>query len=289
MDIDIGDINYRIYKNVSYESCNPDTSELYFRYYNRPLDETNDIHYFLLFEVCCDSAFGHWIYESAIMLIFYEQLKAKYPKLKLLVKSVPKRSYKKLFFDALNILEEDIYWLEVEEKYTGNIAYENIPINNICISTQIFFLNTVPIKRYDLFKRIVLKFKEIILHNLDIKYPDEKPIDILFFPRSKNGENYKVNDREIDYSKVNNMLKNKKYTEYDTANTKKLKDQIELLVSSKHIFLEWGSSFVVNMLFCRDSNIYIYNVHDIPYLIRLQPYRLLCEINDNNKLNYIYK
>ena len=53
------------------------------------------------------------------------------------------------------------------------------------------------------------------------------------------------------------ILQGKKYVEYDTINTKNLKDQIELLVSSKHIFLDWGSSMLVNGLFCQDSFILI--------------------------------
>jgi hypothetical protein len=133
----------------------------------------------------------------------------------------------------------------------------------------------------------VLRFKETILRNLDIKYPKEKSTAYLFFPRSRNGENYKPNDRAINYQPVKEILNGKEYTVYDTANTKNLKDQIELLVSSKNIFLDWGSAFMVNMLFCRDSNVYTYNYSNLQHIIKYQPYILLCQINDNNTLHYL--
>ena len=101
--INIGDQLFEIRKNVKSQTCNISNSELFFEYYESH-DESKSLSLFLLFETTMDFTFGHWIYESAIYLPYFFELKLKYPELKLLVKQSPKRSYKKLFFDAGNQL-----------------------------------------------------------------------------------------------------------------------------------------------------------------------------------------
>lgn len=282
-------INFKIYKNVESQRCNISTSETFFTYYNSEQEQhqEQEEHYFLLYETCFDSAFAHWIYESAVFLYYYQELKIKYPKLKLLVKSNPKRSYKNLILNAFNISDENIYWLDNIDKFSSEIVYEKIPFNNVCITTPNIYLNTLelPIKKYELFINLMINFKNKILNNLNIKYPVEKTTENLFLPRSKNGENYKPNDREINYSHVYDLLKNKEYKEYDIKDTQHFKQQIEILINSKNIYLDGGSSFFVNSIFCKNSDIYIYhydkNHHIYPY------YSILCEINDNNTFHFL--
>ena len=254
--INIDNQIFEIRKNVKSQTCNISTSELIFEYYDSNQNNNNILTFFFLFETTFDSAFFHWIYESAIYLSYYIELKSKYPELKLLVKQNPKRSYKNLLFKALNISENDIYWLTNEEFNDCKTVYVNIPSNNICINTRPHYINTIQIKNENSFKELVYKFKNILLTNCEIIYSLEKTNENLFFPRSKK-ENYLPNDRIINYDKVYNFLEGKKYIEYDTINTTSLADQIKLLASSQNIFLDWGASFFVNGLFCRNSNIYI--------------------------------
>ena len=282
----INNVEFKIYKNVESQECNIHTSELFYTYYNSELDVEN-IQYFLLFETCFDAAFGHWIYESAIFLPYYHELKHKYPKLKILVKRNPKRTYKKLIFNALNIVDDEIFWIDNIDKFSSTIVYEKIPINNVCISSPNQYSNTLPIKHYDLLKELIINFKEKLLDNLNIKYPLEKSIENLFLPRSKNGENYQPNERQINYSQVYDLLKDKEYKEYDTVNTENFKDQIELLISAKNIFIDWGSSFVVNVLFSRNSNIFLSGVMQHQIDAGYLPYPILCEINDNNIFHFL--
>lgn len=279
------EISYKVLKNVESRTCNVNTSEMYFHYYTHLKEENEEKNILLLFETVYDSAFGHWIYESAIYLPYYKELKKIYPELKLLVKMNPKRTYKKLLFDVFGITDENIYWLKNNDTNSTVISYENIPINNICISINNIFLNTVPIINYDIFKKLIVNFKESVLYNLELNNYIEKTTEYLFFPRSKNGENYKPNDRVIDYSSVYKVLKDKQVMVYDTKNTENFKQQIELLISSKNIFLDWGSAFMVNGLFCRNSDIYIYNFNGDN--CKYPPFSLLCDINDNNKFHYI--
>lgn len=283
-DITIDNQVFGIRKNVKSQTCNISTSELFFEYHDSD-ENNNQLAYFLLFETCMDSAFSHWIYESAIYLSYFFELKSKYPKLKLLVKQNPKRSYKNLFFKALKISENDIFWLDNKEINDCKTVYINIPSNNICINTTPHYLNTVKIKDENIFKTLVINFKNIILTNCNIIYPLEKTIDNLFFPRSKK-ENFAPNDRIINYDKIYRMLEGKNYTEYDTINTRDLTEQIKLIVSSQNIILDWGASFLVNGLFCNNSNIYIYGC--IFDQLKFEGLKILYEIHkENNNIKYI--
>jgi hypothetical protein len=270
---------FGIQKNVKSQMCDITTSELYFDYYDSSVTNNELSVFFLLFETCFDSAFGHWIYESAIYLTYWSELKRKYPELKILVKQNPQRSYKKLFFNALNIDEDDIHWLENEEINDCKTVYVNIPSNNICINTKPHYMNTVQVKNITNFKNLILDFRNRIMNNLNIIYPEEKTIEYLFFPRSKT-ENYSSNNRITNYETVYKLLEGKQYTEYDTVNKNNLKEQIELLVSSKNIFLDWGASFCVNSLFCKNSNIFISD--KMEGQTKYQGYQAFIEINENN-------
>jgi hypothetical protein len=277
-NINIDDQQFEIRKNVKTQTCDISTSELFFEYYDL-INTDNKLSFFLLFETCMDFAFAHWIYESAIYLHYFFELKSKYPELKILVKQNPKRSYKKLFFEELNIDENDIYWLENEEIDDCKTVYTNIPSNNICINTKPHYMNSVKVKNISIFKNLIINFRNIIMYNLNITYPEEKTIENLFFPRSKI-ENNESNDRTVNYGKVYKLLEGKKYIEYDTVNKNNLKEQIQLLVSSQNIFLDWGASFCVNTLFCKNSNIFI--SEKIEGQTKYQPFPILMEINENN-------
>ena len=87
---------FEIRKNVKSQTCNIFTSELFFEYYDSD-ENNNQLTYFLLFETCMDAAFSHWIYESAIYLSYFFELKSKYPELKLLVKKTQKEVIKIYF------------------------------------------------------------------------------------------------------------------------------------------------------------------------------------------------
>ena len=277
---------FDIRKNVKSQTCHIHTSNLYFEYYDSfDMTPAPEVSFFYLFETCMDAAFGHWIYESAMYLTFFSELKSKYPALKILVKQNPKRSYKKLFFKALNIDENDIYWLENEEICDCKTVYLNIPSNNICINTKPHYLNTVQVNNITNFKKLMVDFRNTIMNNLNITYPEEKTIENLFFPRSKI-ENFVYNDRIINYEKVYKLLQGKSYTEYDTVHKNDLKKQIELLVSSKNIFLDWGSSFCVNVLFCKNSTIFISN--KVEQHTIYQSYQALIEMNEMNENKLIF-
>ena len=208
-NIKINNQIFEIKNNVKSQSCNISTSKLFFEYYDSN-QSNNLLSFFLLFETWFDCTFGHWLYESAIYLSYFFELKSRYPELKILVKKNPKRNYKKLFFKALNINDNDIYWLDNEEINDCKTVYINIPSNNICINTKPHYLNTVQIKDKNIFKELIIKFKNILIDNLNITYPSEKFIQNLFFKRSKI-ENYSCRikqKRDLQYIEKKNIILN---------------------------------------------------------------------------------
>jgi len=284
-NIKINNQTFEVRNNVKSHSANISTSELFFEYYDESNANNDSVSFFLLFETCFDCAFAHWIYESAVYLYYFFELKLEYPELKIFVKKNTKRSYKNLFFKALNISENDIHWIENEESHDCKTVYNNIPINNVCINTTPHYMNMIHIPNKDAFKELIIQFRDKIMANLNITFPAEKTIEHLFFPRSKL-ENNVQNDRIIIYDKVYQLLQEKQYLEYDTINTINIKDQIELLVSAQNVFLDWGSSMLVNGLFCKDSTILISCV--LEYQKKYEWFSVFFEISMNNNFIKIY-
>lgn len=257
---DILNINNEIFdikKNVKTRTVNIHKSEIKYDIYNKNLDNEN-INYFFLFETPFHDAFAHWIFESVIYIPYLKMIKQKINKnLKLVVNIKPTRNYKDLFFKLFDINKEDIFY--IEELYEGSQRKKNsfLPINNICICCRNLTLNNknINIKH---FEKLILNFKNNILNKSQELINIKKNIKYLFFPRNKL-QNYKSNDRINNYDCVFKIIKNEKYTEYDTINTVNFLDQIKLILSTENLFLDYGSSLWVNGLFCKNTKIYAVN------------------------------
>jgi hypothetical protein len=223
------------------------------------------IYYYL--ETPFHSAFAHWVYECAI---YYLDL----PKdANVIVIKNPERKYKSLFLTAMNIRPEQIYYIEEETS--------EFPSPNKCFISQKTCWNDQGRTHITEYRECVLKFLDYFnkktreytmeKNNLqgDSKECWDKTIEILFLPRNTI-QNYACNDRIVDYKPIMEKLKGKNYLVYDTMTTDNILFQIELLKKSKNIYLDYGSSFFVNGLFCEGSVIYVigkhYNVFELyPY------------------------
>ena len=224
----------------------------------------------LLIESNYHQAFAHWVLEMAIFLPYYHKLKEILGgSLKIFIINKPYRSYKKLFLNYFNICDDDIIYCNEDLKH--NDYDENwfkrfnvtLPKNNICITTPFVSVNFLPhtkcqIEEDDFTKRI-FNFQQFF--NIDESI--EKDIEWLFFPRASK-ENYKPNDRSIDYTSITKFLKDKNHIVYDTIETQNLIDQIRLVKRAKNIILDPTSSFLVNGLFCKNTNIYLSSPKNFP-------------------------
>ncbi len=260
----IDDIEFKTHKNVKQYWFDLNNDTWNFKYYDDNVNDSIEINYILLFENVYNSAFGHWIYDSAIFLEYFDKLNKKFNnKLKIYTIAKPPRKYKKLLFDFFNINNENI--IECKEELTGihRLSRNNkwmeeknvvLPYNNICITCPIINLNNTNMNT-NLFKKRIIRFKNVIL---DKSSKDKKYIENLFFPRNKK-ENLKYNDRTINYQPVHKIIGDKPLITYNTLDTNNFIDQINMLINAKNVFLDYGSSLWVNGLFCKNSNIYVSN------------------------------
>lgn len=247
---------------------------------------TSDVKCFFLFETEYHNAFGHWVFENALFLPYIKY----FPKnMFVLVNKNEHRTYKKLFFNLFNIPENNLYYLD--NTVNQNLDYNLIPENNICIICRNLRGNTKVRNSIfsNNFTNLINKFYDGILENNNFDYT--KKIKHLFFPRNKK-ENFKPNERHINYTNVSKFLEGNEYVIYNTEETTDIKDQIQLLLSAENVYLEGGSAYFVNGLFCKDSKLYIYGNVTNSAEHNLKTYNLLQLIKDamvkkNNYITYI--
>ena len=253
-EITINNITFDIKKNVKDVFTDIHTGNKSYTFYDEPIDK-NKLSILFLFEVPFHEAFGHWVFESAIFLPFVKNF-TSYDNFFVLVNKNNERKYKKSFFKLFNIDDKNICYIDNLETHTDNVSYKNITKNNISIVCRNFILNQVPRSlNNDLIEKftfLVINFYEIIIKDIH----REKQIENLFLPRSKI-ENYLPNDRQINYDSLYALLTDKEYICYDNQETNNFIEQVMILQKSKNIYTYWGSSYLVNGFFSKDSNIYI--------------------------------
>jgi hypothetical protein len=216
--------------------------------------ESNSIQYYFIIDTTISEAFSHWVFESAIYLPLFKELKEIYPNLKLVLKE--KRDFKTLFCNYFNITNDDI----VYEILSNNISLFPAPIscwNERSISSEYITL--------------ILKFRDFFLLKNEIDIKNEN----IILPRQKK-ENFKGNDRSYDFSKLINKMQNNSFI-LNTDAVEDLKYQIQAVQTSKNIFITEGSPFFVNGFFCTNKNIFI-----------IDAYATLDQEHSYPKLKFVY-
>ncbi len=264
--ITITNVSFDIHANIKDVFTDINTGNKSYTFYEDPIDE-NNLQILFLFETPFHEAFGHWVFECAVFLPFVQNF-TNYTNFSILVNKNSERKYKKSFFKLFNINDKNIQYIDNADINTTNISYKNIPKNNIAIVCRNFILNQVPNSLnndlIETYKFLIDNFRKIILSDIDC----EKKIENLVLPRS-NLENYLPNDRQINYNSLYTLLKNKEYIMYDTQKTDNFIEQVLLIQKSKNIYIYWGSTYLVNGFFSKNSNIYMamnnnnYNSYDI--------------------------
>lgn len=221
--------------------------------------------YFII-DTLLNVAFSHWVFESAIYLPAFKKLKETYPNMKLVLKE--ERTYKKLFCKYFDIDENDIVY-NIE---SNNTSFFPSPIT--CFNDQVIT---------ETYKAQIYKFREFFVDNNIIKR------ELLIMPRQTK-ENYKSNDRVHNIQYLLDKYKDKAYI-LNTDEITDLKDQIELVQSSKNIILTEGSPFFVNSFFCRNKNIYsIHHNCSIANNQYFNKYRFMCNlIKSENNLREVHE
>lgn len=196
----------------------------------------DNVQYYLIIDLPQNEAFAHWVYESAIYLPLFINLKKQYPNIKLHFKTM--KDYKRLFCTYFNIVEDDITL--------------DLKVDNVCIfPLPISCLNNIELTTD--YKILVNNF----ISNLNIIKENNKEYNILLSPRG-NKENLIANDRICNVDDIiNNITNNSNNYILYTDNIYNLTEQIQIFSNSKNVIVVDGSAYLVNGIFCNNSNIII--------------------------------
>lgn len=196
---------------------------------------TEEKSYYFYFDGIYSDAFGHWIFEGAVALCLWAELKKKYPSLKILTNL--RRSYKDCLYRAFDISEEDV-------------AY-SIETNNTVLFTRYltFFDPTMNEGKYGVY---LDEFHKALTQGREV----QKDISILYLPRGRL-ENYKGNDRIIENQhEIEALVRSYPGSQvYYTDQTKDMRDQIDKVRRAKILICDYGSNFTFNSFFCEDTYI----------------------------------
>ncbi len=192
---------------------------------------------YLCIDALYHEAISHWVFESAIYLPLFNELKAKYPELRLHLKG-PEKKYKALFCKYFDITD-----------YT----YE-LPPENTC-----FFLNPISSQHRKTLNAAFEPQLHQFINCFKSKYSVTKTNDLLILPRQSR-ENYAANERNIPFDNIIQTASARPPDSWKVLNTDDiddLKHQIELVRSSKKLVLVDGAAFVINAMFAQNTDIYI--------------------------------
>lgn len=205
--------------------------------YTDAIDNASIQNIYLCIDTFYENAFSHWVYECAIYLPLFQQLKQKYPHCKLYLRS--QKMYKTLFCNYFNITPADIVY-EFDTN-VSSIYYFPSPISALNETT----ISNEYISHVNLFSNI---FKD---QETNIEYT------LAILPRQSK-ENFKNNDRVIDFDPIlQYAIHIDKSIVIYTDTIIDLQDQIDSIQKSKTIVLTDGSPFLVNGMFAYNTQIIV--------------------------------
>lgn len=235
--------NVKSYKfdSVNYNSWIIETVE------TQETTEKPTVLYFII-DTHAHCAFSHWIFESAIFLPMFIDLRKKHPEMKLMLKEY--RKYKELFCSYFGIKQNEIVYnyeqkidnfLNPEENYIQNQ-------NNVCYFPKpISALNNKEIS-----PEYIQLVNEFRLFFVDVQQRS-KTIHTLLLPRQSN-ENQKANDRICD---TQELEKSNKVITLNTDKVNLLAEQVYIVKSSQNIIVTDGSPYLWNGFISENSNIVV--------------------------------
>ena len=201
-------------------------------------------HVFFVVENDYESAFIHWVTESAVFLHYWAELLERYPNLKLWVRSF--KDYKKLTAAVYDIGPDSIV--------TGQL-----PLPNLCLFPPLQRENS---NRMDFTLFITLVDRHFLRLHAAAKPFKQEEIPILVMPR-QNKENYAENDRQVPgYDVLSQWATRIGGKVLNTDDMESMGEQASLVLASRVIVLDYGSSFFFNGMIARNSIILVVgNMH----------------------------
>lgn len=200
---------------------------------------------YIILDTPYNSAFGHWLYESAILIPYLPIIAKKYTNIKLVYNNAS--SYKDAVLDYFGIGREYRYTPKIVKygKNASELEYFFDNDENICIYPNLHICSLNP----ETFSNEYSKFIMPLFKCFDFKC--EKEFRVTLFPRH-NKQNFWISDRRIHTNDIAEHLTEQDLV-VDTSKCRNLAEQVSFVQRSKYIVIPDGSAFLGNGLFARDS------------------------------------
>jgi hypothetical protein len=204
---------------------------------------SNNAQIYLILDCPGDDSFQHWVFETFIFFKLFEKINQLYSNVKIFTSNTKKYVRNLLKFIGMN----------------NEIVYEIDNYDNICFIPPLSSLNRAIY--VEIYKWGITNFINKIEENIFIP---KTQTNILFLPRNTKdnyGHHGLYEDRrdanEVDYI-TDGVIKNGG-TVLNTYELNDLSYQFSILRNSKNVILDYGSSFLVNGIVCKNQNIIILN------------------------------
>jgi hypothetical protein len=246
-----------------------------------------NVHQFFVIDTIYDSAFIHWVLESAVFLTYWSELKGTLPKLKLVLRQP--RKYKSLFLPVFGIAPDDVVY------YTGGWPSpgprEELPQfphsypepNLVFIPPGQYLHDTL--LNVDLFHQTLSTFvKHIKLYSSITEEPlttFSPHRSVLVLPRGRK-ENYGPNERKIpELDILASLVEDSDVHGAEVLRSDEVNDirhQVQAISRAKVIFVSAGSAAYFSMLFAVNSTIYVMGPDRLKLDSRFPYSRELCAL-----------
>lgn len=242
----IENMEYKIYKqenviNYKYDHLNPGITIHKFE----NILSRNNVQVYIILDCPGDDAFAHWVFETFIFFSLFEKINKMYTNVKILTSNNKKYVANLLKFIGMN----------------NEIVYKIDNHDNICFIPPLMSLNRgFDAERY---KWGIYNFINTVEQNT-ITFKNKT--NILFLPRNikdNYGHNGLYEDRR-DSNEVNYITDGVIKNGGSVLNTYEINDfsyQFSIICNSKNVILDYGSSFLVNGIVCKEQNIIVLNKH----------------------------
>jgi len=204
---------------------------------------TNNAQIYLILDCPGDDSFQHWVFETFIFFKLFEKINQLYSNVKILTSNTKK--YVRNLLNFIGMKNEIVY--EIDNR------------DNICFIPPLSSLNRAIY--VEIYKWGITNFINKIEGNIFIP---KTRTNILFLPRNTKdnyGHNGLYEDRR-DANEVNYITDGVIKNGGTVLNTYELNDlsyQFSIIRNSKNVILDYGSSFLVNGIVCKNQNIIILN------------------------------
>jgi hypothetical protein len=223
------------------------------------------------------TAFGHWVFESLIFFKILEELNKIYPNIKILTSN--KKKYIKNLLNFVDIKNE--------------IVYEISDYNNICFIPPINLLTTgINFNVFDFYNNQLID--KICKNTINFNFTN----NIVFLPRNSK-ENYFPDDKipihllreRRDQNEINYISEGVIKNGGIVLNTYEINNffiQFSIVMNSKNIIVDHGSSYAVNCITCRNKNIIVLNSSNINHHKEIPSFKYIHDIIEtNNKVTFL--